>query len=86
MCVYLFHHNFIKRYRIGVTGEKRTHAEVAGVRRDRVEEIRKDVMKRRHFLTDREIEVGSFFESVWMRRISTPLKKADEYLPQYAMA
>ena len=86
LCVYLFHHNFIKRYRIGVTGEKRTHAEVAGVSHDRVESIRRDVLKRRHFLTDREIEEGTFFESVWMRRISTPLKKRDEYLPLYAAA
>ena len=86
MCVYLFHHNFIKRYRIGVTGEKRTHAEVAGVGREQVEGILEDVLQRRHFLTDREIETKSFFESVWMRRIATPLKEGDEYLPQYAAA
>ena len=86
MCVYLFHHNFIKRYRIGVIGEKRTHAEVAGVSQDQVAYIRNDVLNRRHFLTDREIEKESFLESVWMRRTPTPLKRSEEHLPQYAAA
>ena len=86
MCVYLFHHNFIKRYRIGVTSEVRTHAEVAGVNRDQIASIRNDVLNRRHFLTDREVRPGSFLESVWMRRTPTPLKTSDEYLPQYVAA
>ena len=85
-CVYLYHHNFIKRYRIGVAGEERTHAEVAGVALEEVDRIRRDVVSRRRFIGDGEIESGGFFDELWRRKIPTPLKRRPDYLPKFALA
>lgn len=85
-CVYLFHHNFIKRYRIRVTDEERTHAEVAGISEAEVRTIREDVVKRRRFIRDKEIESGGFFESLWRKQIPAPLKEKSDYLPKFAVA
>ena len=65
LCVYFFHHNFIKRYRIGVAGEKRSHAEVAGMHAKEVERIRQDVVRPRRFIGDGETKAGGFFEALW---------------------
>ena len=86
LCVYLFHHNFIKCYRVDVKGEDRTHAEVAGVAAEEVERIRGDVVTRRRFIGDEEIASGGFFDELWRRRIPTPLKKKPDYLPRFALA
>jgi len=86
LCVYLYHHNFIKTYRIGVKGEHRTHAEVAGVSREEVERIRQEVVRRRRFIGDGEIMYGGFFEELWRRDIPTPLKDRHDYLPVHAVA
>ena len=86
LCVYFFHHNFIKRYRIGVSWETRTHAEVAGVKREAVRRICEDVIMRRSFYHDGSVSYGGFFDELWRREIPTPLKKRSEYLPRYAIA
>ena len=86
LCVYFYHHNFIKKYRIGVKGENRTHAEVAGLSRNAVMRIRSQVTKNRRFIGDGEIVKGGFFEELWKRRIPTPLKNKPDYLPAYAIA
>ena len=86
LCVYFYHHNFIKRYRIGVMGEERTHAEVAGVGREEVGRIREDVLMRRSFYHDGSVSYGGFFDELWRRAVPTPLKKGSEYLPKYAIA
>lgn len=83
MSVYLFHHNFIKRYRIGVKGEERTHAEVAGVPQPVVERIRRMVVTERRRFSEGAIPFGGFFEELWYRRIPTPLQGRPEYLPAY---
>jgi hypothetical protein len=85
-CVYLFHHNFIKRYRIGIPGEDRTHAEVAGLSKREVMRIHKRVLTERRFITDGEVEAGSFFDQLWRRQIPTPHKQQPEYLPAFALA
>jgi transposase-like protein len=86
LCVYFFHHNFIKRYRIGVPGEERTHAEVAGVERQDVERIREEVITTRSFYHDGSVSYGGFFDELWRRELPTPLKKGRDYLPRYAIA
>ena len=86
LCVYFFHHNYIKRYRIGVAGEERTHAEVAGVEQERVALIRREVVTRRSFYHDGSVTYGGFFDELWQRVIPTPLKEKPEYLPKYALA
>ena len=86
LCVYLYHHNFIKVYRIGVSGESRTHAEVAGVGEDQIRVIREDVVDRRRFIGDGEIEYGGFFDALWRRTIPTPLAARSDYLPKFAIA
>lgn len=86
LCVYFYHHNFIKIYRIAVAGENRSHAEVAGVDDKEVERIREDVVTRRRFLSDEKIEQGGFFDELWRRRIPTPLAQRDECLPNYLIA
>ena len=86
LCVYLYHHNFFKCYRIDVKGEDRTHAEVAGLDGAELAQIRKDVITRRRFIHDGEIEPAGFFEELWRRWIPTPLKKGREYLQKFAVA
>jgi hypothetical protein len=86
LCVYFFHHNFIKRYRIGVSGEERTHAEVAGIMKQTVSNIRERVLTARSFYHDGSVTYGGFFDELWRREIPTPLKKTPDYLPNYAVA
>jgi hypothetical protein len=61
--VYFFHHNFIKRYRIGVAGEERTHAEVAAVEKNQVASIRREVLRRRSYYHDGSMTYGGFLMS-----------------------
>jgi hypothetical protein len=86
LCVYVFHHNFIKCFRIGVSREERTHAEVAGVEREDVRRICKEVIGRRSFYHEGSVTYGGFFDELWRREVPTPLKKCPEYLPRYAVA
>ena len=85
LCVYFFHHNFIKRYRIGVR-EERSHAEVAGVEKAEVVRICEEVLVKRSFYHDGSVSYGGFFDELWRRDVPTPLKKRPEYLPEYAVA
>lgn len=85
LCVYLYHHNFIKLYRIGVAGESRTHAEVAGVSKKERTRIRRDVVTERPFLSDGAVVPDSFYDQLWRRTIPTPLKQGEEYLQQFAL-
>jgi len=84
--LYFFYHNFMKPYRIGVSGEQRTHAEVAGVSRRWIEWMLARVFRCRGFLHDGAIPYGSFYEQLWRREITTPLKEQPDYLPKYAVA
>ena len=86
LTVYLFHHNFIKKYRIGVSGEDRTHAEVAGISKKEVDAIIQDAITRRRFIKDGEVVDGGFLDLLWRRKIPTPLAKRDDYLPKFAVA
>ena len=86
LCVYLFHHNFIKRYRIGVAGEERTHAEVAGLTPERIERLIGEVTTERRFIRDGEVVDGGFLDHLWRRQIPTPLKEKPDYLQKFAVA
>jgi transposase-like protein len=86
LSVYFFHHNFMKRYRIGVTGEERTHAEVAGIAKRQVRRLREEAVKRRSFYHDGSVSYGGFFDELWRRELPTPLKQRGDYLPAYAVA
>lgn len=86
LCVYLYHHNFIKRYRIGVSGEERNHAQVAGLDGQMMRRIEEEVTSRRYFIADEAVEKGGFFDELWRRQIPTPLKATPDYLPKFAVA
>jgi len=86
LSVYVFHHNFIKRYRIGVIGEERTHAEVAGMSAGEVKRIAETVLERRSMYHDGSVTYGGFFDELWRREVPTPLKDGRDYLPKYAVA
>jgi len=86
LCVYFLHHNFIKKYRIGVTGEERTHAEVAGLNKQDIDRIRRKVTMKRSFYHEGEVSFGGFFDQLWRRAIPTPLKQSCDYLPKFALA
>ena len=85
LCVYLFHHNFVKRYRIGVGSEERTHAEVAGLKPEHIQRVMNEVATRRRFIGDDEVVAGGFFDRLWRRQIPTPLKEKPDYLPEFAV-
>ncbi len=85
LCVYVYHHNFVKRYRIGVAAERRTHAEVAGLSKAEVRRIRQKITEERQFIEDGQVVAGSFFDQLWRRTIPTPLKEAPDYLPRFAV-
>ena len=86
LCVYLYHHNFIKLYRIDVKGEDRSHAEVAGLQLKEIQRIHSDVISKRRFIKDEEVVAKSFFDQLWRRQIPTPLKEGPEYLQKFAVA
>ena len=51
-----------------------------------VERIRHDVVTKRRFIHDGEIDDGGFFGELWRRQVLTPLKGHPDYLPKFAIA
>jgi len=86
LCVYLYHHNFLKSYRIDRGVDELSHAEVAGIGVEEIARIRKEVVTKRRFIKDGEVVSGGFFDALWRRVIPTPLKQGPEYLQKFALA
>ncbi len=84
MIVYFFNHNYIKNYRIKNKKYKGiSHAEVAGVPKNKIKRVLKTIFKKRVFLSLEEIK--SFGYDLWNKNIITPLKNMRDYIPQYAL-
>ena len=81
--VYFFYHNYRKPYRIG-KGEKRTHAECAGIAGEAIGRAVRRYYTRREFLS--RSRLAGPMRRVWLRSLKTPLKHGSEYLPQFALA
>ncbi|MBL8967752.1 MAG: hypothetical protein JNG85_12145 [Spirochaetaceae bacterium] len=82
LALYIFAHNYRKRYRI--PNDRRSHAEVAGYDPRRIAVELKLVWKRRAFLS--LTETTPSMRDSWLRLRETPLKKGKDYLPRYAAA
>jgi hypothetical protein len=82
LTLYLFRHNFLKPFRI--TGDQRSHAEVAGYNVEAIDAAIEGVWRDREFLSLTALSEDG--ENGWLRKYRTPLKKGRQYLPQYAVA
>ncbi len=82
LTLYLFIHNYRKRFRI--PSDHRSHAEVAGYDPRRIAAELKLVWKRRAFLS--LTETTPSMRDSWLGLRETPLKKGKDYLPGYAAA
>lgn len=84
MVVYFFYHNYIKDYRVkNKEYEGISHAEIAGVPRSKINKVLKVIFKKRVFLSLEDIK--SFGLELWNKAIKTPLKKKNEYIPEFAL-
>jgi transposase-like protein len=83
LVVYLTYHNLFKPYR-----EQQklyySHAGAAGFEDRQVAQLKEGLFSRRSFLGQLGLE-GPYRKS-WLRQYPTPLKKRDEYLPEFAAA
>ncbi len=80
-----FDYNYCKRYRINQPVEDdRTHAEVAGIRREAVRREEKRMYRQRAFLSRTSLSTSQ--RAVWLREERSPLKECPEYLPAYLRA
>jgi transposase-like protein len=82
LSLYLFCHNFRKRFRI--PSDWRTHAEVAGYDTDAIGETMATLWRARAFLSLTELTEDG--RRSWLRLYRTPLKAGKQYLPKYAAA
>ena len=73
LVIHLAHHNFRKKFRSRLADDQLTHAEVAGLDRKRIVELREQ------WTTDRALGWRSNLEdwqvSVWMRRVGVPVHR-----------
>ena len=84
LAIYRMYHNYLKRYRIEPRQEQRTHAEVAGIRRESVEREIASFFQVRRLIS----KVGLRFSDalVWFRALATPERPGSERCPDYAWA
>ena len=83
--VYFMYHNYIKVFREKQRHkDKRTHAEVAGIKRSVIRNALRTIFTRRRFLSLENI--NDFRLLLWQRLLFTPLKCRVEYVPKYAYA
>lgn len=81
--VYMVYHNYRKPYRIRY-GEKRTHAEVAGINGEAVRSALKGYFTRRSFLS--KTEVTGSMRSLWLRELETPPAARTTHTPNHLVA
>ncbi|MBN1412811.1 MAG: hypothetical protein JW969_18335 [Spirochaetales bacterium] len=86
LSIYSFHHNYIKQFRINNRSEyHETHAFIAGIPNADITGILNDnFFENRYFLS--HYSITKFEMDIWMKRLKTPLKKGEEYVPAYYVA
>lgn len=83
--VWAWAYNYRKRYQINQpAGDLTTHAEAAGMERDRVDAVTRDLTRRRRFLSLTPV-VGEF-RRIWLRMLERPFRDGHDYLPRYLLA
>lgn len=71
LAVHLVHHNYFKTFRTRLPGALKTHAEVAGVDRQKVLDLRERLFKERAFGWRQDLE--GWAADLWRRRTTVPL-------------
>jgi len=83
--VNMFGYNYVKPLRVNQpAGDRRTHAEAAGVRPELVRQRVRRMFTQRAFLTRTALHPP--MKELWLRAKRTPLKEGPEYLPAYLEA
>ncbi len=83
--LWAYAYNYLKRYRINQpAADTSTHAQVARIPQERVDEVCRQITRRRRFLSHTPI-VGEF-RRIWLRMMERPFQTCDEYLPRYLLA
>jgi hypothetical protein len=81
MSAYLWHHNYVKPFRISPLTTGVTHAMKAGLSRREIATERRNFFTERAFLSRSSIR-GSHRE-LWLNKLATPMSKHDSYCPAY---
>lgn len=81
--VYFAYHNYSKQYRIR-SGERRTHAQVAGIESTEIKKVLKSYYTRRSFLS--RIDLTGSMRLLWLRKLETPLAGVPKHTPKYLAA
>ena len=81
--IYCVYHNLKKPYRES-QGDLRTHAEVAGVDKEKAKALLYGLFSRRAFAS--KVKPESTYRMQWNRRYQTPLKENAEYIPKHVAA
>ncbi len=86
LAIYRTYHNYCKPFRIsGGEKERYCHAEMAGISRSSIQRELKTLFTQRRFLSRiKGIMIRDL--DVWLRGVTTPLKRYAEDLPAYAWA
>ena len=79
--VYFAYHNYRKQYRVR-PGERRTHAEVAGIDLSEIRKALKGFYTRRSFLS--RTALSGSLRLLWLRRLENPMGNVGRKLPKYA--
>ena len=83
IAIYVVYHNLYKMYR-EAKGDKRTHAEVAGMSGEEVRSLKYGMFSRRAFAS--HVSLEGVYRRMWLKGYQTPLKERAEYIPKYAAA
>jgi hypothetical protein len=78
--VYAGYHNFFKPFRIKQR-DTRSHAEVAGFDKKKIERLLRSFFTRRFFFTRVDLNISEWL--VWLRGYSTPFRACYQSLPAY---
>ena len=81
--IYCVYHNLKKRYRES-KGDYRTHGEVAGVDKEKVQSLLHGLFSRRAFAS--KVKPESTYRKQWIRMFITPLKENEEHVPKHVAA
>ena len=84
LSIYSLYHNYMKPYRIN-GGEKRVHAEVAGIERQKIDSELESLFTVRRFYSRMKRFTGTEMK-MWLKGFSTPGKLSLGYLPKYVWA
>lgn len=82
LCIYRFHHNFIKPYRENSPKDGLTHGSLAGCDMAWMERLSACRWQQRPFASLLPLTPGE--KGLWFRLYRTPLKWSKDYLPKYA--